>query len=175
MTCIKVGIDESRFNVSLIGGTKSQDRVHKPQLLKRKEAEAVSNRGPYAYQPNVLPLGQTVSLKKSFQSRRTLFILPGVDASHVYVYVRARALGCFHSLISTETFYHSVISTETFPQSDQYRNLSEGADRVGGQLRGDKECPFSGVTKSGRVWRKVPENGARSVGANMTVLAPSRP
>ena len=22
-----------------------------------------------------------------------------------------------------------------------------GADRVGGQLRGDKECPFSGVTK----------------------------
>ena len=61
--------------------------------------------------------------------------LRGVDASHVYV--RAWALGCFHSLIR------------------QYPNLSEGADRVGGQLRGDKECPFSGVTKSGRVWRKV--------------------
>ena len=30
-------------------------------------------------------------------------------------------------------------------------------------MRGDKECPFSDVTKSGRVWRKVPENGARSV------------
>ena len=44
---------------------------------------------------------------------------------------------------------------------DQYPNLCEGADRVGGQLRGDKECPFSGVTKSGRVWRKVPESGAR--------------
>ena len=41
--------------------------------------------------------------------------------------------------------------------------LTEGADRVGGQLRVDKECPFSGVTKSGRVWRKVPESGARSV------------
>ena len=25
-----------------------------------------------------------------------------------------------------------------------------------------KECPFSGVTKSGRVWRKVPESEARS-------------
>ena len=25
------------------------------------------------------------------------------------------------------------------------------------------ECPFSGVTKSGRVWRKVPESDARSV------------
>ena len=45
------------------------------------------------------------------------------------VYVRARALGCF--------------------QSDQCPNLSEGADHVGGQLHGDKECPFSGVTKSG--------------------------
>ena len=42
-------------------------------------------------------------------------------------------------------------------------NLSEDADRVGGQLRGDKECRFSDVTKSGRVWRKVPENDARSV------------
>ena len=49
------------------------------------------------------------------------------------------------------------------PQFYQYPNLSEGADRVGGQLRGDKECPSSGVTKSGRVWRKVPESGARSV------------
>ena len=38
------------------------------------------------------------------------------------------------------------------------------ADRVGGQLRGDKECPFSGVTRSGRVWRKVPENNDGSVG-----------
>ena len=26
------------------------------------------------------------------------------------------------------------------------------------------ECPFSGVTKSGRVWRKMPESDARSVG-----------
>ena len=48
-------------------------------------------------------------------------------------------------------------------QSYQYPNLSDGAGRVGGQLRGDKECPFSGVTKSGRVWRKVPESDARSV------------
>ena len=46
---------------------------------------------------------------------------------------------------------------------DKYPNFSEGSDRIGGQLRGDKECHFSGVTKSGRVWRKVPESGARSV------------
>ena len=53
-------------------------------------------------------------------------------------------------------------------QSYQYLNLSEGANRVGGQLRGDKVCPFSGVTKSGRVWRKVPKSDVRSVGANPT-------
>ena len=39
---------------------------------------------------------------KSFESRRNLFFLPVVDASHVYV--RAWVLGCFHSLISTRTF-----------------------------------------------------------------------
>ena len=49
-----------------------------------------------------------------------------------------------------------------------YPNISEGADRVGGQLRGDKECPFSGVTKSGRVWRKVPESDARSPFSGVT-------
>ena len=45
------------------------------------------------------------------------------------------------------------------------RVISEGTDRVGGQLRGDKECPFSGVTKSGRVRRKVPESDARKLGS----------
>ena len=39
-----------------------------------------------------------------------------------------------------------------------YPILSEGADSVGGQQRRDEECPFSGVTSSGRVWRKVPES-----------------
>ena len=49
------------------------------------------------------------------------------------------------------------------PESHQYPNLSEDADSVGGQLRRDKECPFSGVTNSDSVWRKVPEIDARSV------------
>ena len=74
--------------------------------------------------------------------------LPGVDASHVYV--RALALG----FASTVT-----LLPEHF----------EGADRVAGQLRGDKECPFSGVTKSGRVWRKVPESDARCVCVSVCV------
>ena len=57
----------------------------------------------------------------------------------------------------------ACLGARLLPQSYQYPNLSEGADRVGGQLRGVKECPFSGGTKSGRVWRKVPESDARSV------------
>ena len=57
----------------------------------------------------------------------------------------------------------ACLGARLLPQSYQYPNLSEGADRVGEQLRGDKEYPLSGVTKSGRVWRKVPESDARSV------------
>ena len=53
-------------------------------------------------------------------------------------------------------------------QSYQYPNLSEGTDRIGGQLCGDKEYPFSGVTKSGRVWRRVPESDAWSVGSELS-------
>ena len=41
-----------------------------------------------------------------------------------------------------------------------YPNLSEDADGFGGQMRG---YPFSGVTSSGRVWRKAPESEVWSV------------
>ena len=54
------------------------------------------------------------------------------------------------------------------PQSYQYPNLSEGVDSVGGQLRGDKDRPFSGVTSFGRTWRKVPETNAKSVGNTLS-------
>ena len=44
------------------------------------------------------------------------------------------------------------------PQPYWHQDHSEGADRVGGQMRGDKECPaVSGVTNSSRVWRKGAE------------------
>ena len=43
-----------------------------------------------------------------------------------------------------------IISTQAF-----WRALTESVDW---ELHRDKECPFSGVTSSGRVWRKVLEN-----------------
>ena len=51
----------SHFNVSLIVWAKSQDSVHKPQFLKRKESGNGSNRCPSAYQSRALPLGHTGS------------------------------------------------------------------------------------------------------------------
>ena len=85
---------------------------------------------------------------QSFESRQNFF-LPGVDASHVYV--RAWALGCFCGHISTRTFR---------------RALTASVDSCAEM----KECPFSGGNKSGRVWRKVPESDARSVGVYITTM-----
>ena len=56
-----------------------------------------------------------------------------MDVSHVYV--RTLVLGCFHGLISTQTFRRAPTTSVDSCAS--------------GQLCGDKECPFSDVTKSG--------------------------
>ena len=62
------------------------------------------------------------------------------------------------------SYLRACLGARLLPQLFLYKppNLLEGADRVGGQLSGD-ECPFSGVTKSGRVWKNLPESDARSV------------
>ena len=64
------------------------------------------------------------------------------------VYVRALALGCFYSHISTGTFRRALTA------------LLDSCAEI--------KYPFSGVTKSGRVWRKVPESDARSVRSTLT-------
>ena len=69
---------------------------------------------------------------KSFESRRNCFLL-------LFLFTRGGCASCLRACLGAKLLL----------QSYQYPNLSEGADRVGGQLRGDKECPFSGVTKSG--------------------------
>ena len=74
----------------------------------------------------------------------------------LFYFTRGGCVSCLRACLG------AWLVPQSYPGSTD-RNLSEGADRVGGQLRGGKECPFSGVTKSGRVWRKVPESDARSV------------
>ena len=95
-------------------------------------------------------------IPKSFESKRISLSLSLQFFSFFFFLFLTRG-GCASCL-------RACLGARLLPQSYQYPNLSEGAaDRVGGQLRGDKECPFSGVTKSGRVWKKVQESDARSV------------
>ena len=71
-----------------------------------------------------------------------------MDASHVYL--RALALGCFYSHINTRIFRRALTAS-----------LDSCAEI--------KSTLSVYVTKSGRVWRKVPESGARSVSIPSTV------
>ena len=75
---------------------------------------------------------------KSFESRwDSSFFLPGVDAPHVYV--RAWALGCFYSHISTRTFRRALtasvdscveIKSVCFQWRNQiWQSLEEGAGK----------------------------------------------
>ena len=61
-----------------------------------------------------------------------LSVLPGVDASHVYV--RALALGCFYSHISARTFRRALTASVDSCAEIQWRNqiwqsLEEGAGK----------------------------------------------
>ena len=66
-----MGSDESHFNVSVGSDGQSHKTVSTNHNLFwwERRAEAVSNRGPSAYQPNALPLGHTGSHTKSSRSR----------------------------------------------------------------------------------------------------------
>jgi len=74
-----MGSDESHFNVS-VGSDGQSHSVHKPQPFSReRRTEAVSNRGPSAYQPNALPLGQTGSLGQNGMAGIFYMLLHGVE------------------------------------------------------------------------------------------------
>ena len=72
----------------------------------------------------------------------SFLFLPGSHASHVYT--GAWVLCCFHGLIRTQTFR---------------RTLTASVDSC---TEIKIERPLSGVTNSGRVWRKVPKSKACS-------------
>ena len=71
--------------------TKSKDSIHKPQpFWRERRAEAVSNRGPSAYQPNALLLGQTGSL--SYATEGALFISAQLSSDAVSALRKVRVL-----------------------------------------------------------------------------------
>ena len=61
MTCIKMGSDDSHFNVSLVVRKQSHKTVSTNHNLFEEKGEPKRYRTevPSAYQPNALPLGQT--------------------------------------------------------------------------------------------------------------------
>ena len=59
--CIKMGSDESHCMFHNCEGQSHKTVSTDHNLRREKRAEADSNRGPSAYQPNALPLGQTGS------------------------------------------------------------------------------------------------------------------
>ena len=62
-SCIKMGSDESLFNVTLIVRDELSHKTVSTDhnFWRERTAEAESNRDPSAYHPNALPLGQTGS------------------------------------------------------------------------------------------------------------------
>ena len=78
-SCIKMGSDESHFNVSVGSDGQSHKTVSTNHSLFEEKGEpkryrTVSNRGPSAYQHNALPLGQTGSLP-SFSYKGSYYTL----------------------------------------------------------------------------------------------------
>ena len=100
-----MGSDESHFNVSLIARDKVTRQCPETTIFWReRRTEADSNRGPSAYQPNALPLGQTGShlvstaprLKNQSDSLPTDLFLPRFHVAHMI----ARYFGCGRCVVS---------------------------------------------------------------------------
>ena len=112
---------------------------------------------------------------QSFESRRNSFLLPGVDVSHVYV--RALVLGCFQTP-NTGLRQPSFLWRKV-PESDA-RSVGSTVILVpepfGGRwprrwttARRERVPRFSGVTKSGRVWRTTCRKAVLGVWATHTL------
>ena len=95
-SCIKMGSGESHFNVSLILRDKVTTVPTDQNVWRERTAEADSNRGPSAYQPNALPLGQTGS-QVPFRAPERGF--SGASAASVLCCVGSRTAE--HALFST--------------------------------------------------------------------------
>ena len=77
--CIKVGTDESHFNVLIMVMGKVTRQVSTDHnFWRERRAEADSNRGPSAYQPNALPPGQTGSLHLDSNCNRVYCVSSGL-------------------------------------------------------------------------------------------------
>ena len=82
-SCIKMGSEESHFNVSLTVRNKVTRQCPQttPLFWRERRAEAVLNRGPSAYHPTALPLGQTGS--HNVHINHKAYLGPGAQDGHL--------------------------------------------------------------------------------------------
>ena len=119
-SCIKTDICESRFNASLIVRDKATRQCPRTTtFLKRKRAEADSNRGPSAYQPNVLSLCQTGS--HSPQERTWIDIIANWGLRGLADYVQHSA----GRLVTPDTFRGTEFGEDTGGHPGQSPTESE--------------------------------------------------
>ena len=103
---------------------------------------------------------------KSFESGRNFF-LPGVDAPHVYV--RAWALGCFYSHVSTQTAIGRALTASVDalafrhlpPNSARFGYATEGAFFISAQLFTDAVSALRKVRVLIRLWKQPSAQHAR--------------
>ena len=72
----------------------------------------------------------------------------GYASSNKTVCIKTELVSFLFTLGGYTSCSRACLGSRLLPQSYQYPDLSEGADCIGGQLHGDKECSFSGITKS---------------------------
>ena len=112
-SCVKMGSDESHFNVSVGSDGQSHKTVSTNHHLfeERGEPRAESNRGPCAYRPNALPLGQNRLTNNT--ARRPGRCCYSASPSLLAVYTYWQAVRTYHSLRASP---YSGLTIESGPR-----------------------------------------------------------
>ena len=117
-SCIKMGSNESHFNVSLIVRDKVTRQCPQTTTFEGK-GEVYSNRGSSAYQPHALPLGQTGSHSLLFLAYQRLCVTYCVSVIYSVV-LQTRILmdnSCWPRLLDENTGRISLLAVQIFDES----------------------------------------------------------
>ena len=160
---------KSMYKISVSVGSDRQS--HKTvstnhNLFEReRRAEAVSNRGPSAYQPNALPLGQTGSPNSDyiwhfFYNRSPTLLTPAQIKPKSFESKRSSSLFFFnlgrtHFMFKCAPFGRYAASTARLISTQAFLRALTASVGSCAEIKSVPSVPY--ITSFGRVWRKVPE------------------
>ena len=108
-------------------GQSHKTRVHKAQILKRKESRSGSNRGPSTYQPCPLPLGHTGSSGRETERAITKLVCLNTRwCSRTPHHVTVQQLGRVTWLVSTHSLRLSTLPRHFLLLMPQRQNAVHG-------------------------------------------------